>query len=92
MAKKSTDKAKTKTKAVTKAAAKPSAKAKSASSKPVNKPVKKAKQPDLTPVIVAKHEDVAAKAYQIWLAKGRPIGQDEQNWLEAEAAVAGKKK
>lgn len=98
MAKKSISKVKTKTKAVTKTAAKTGAKAKSkpASGKPANKPVKKStkktKKTDLTPVIVANYDDVAAKAYEIWLAKGRPIGQDEQNWLEAEAAVAGKKK
>lgn len=30
------------------------------------------------------HEKVAARAAEIWHRKGRPYGQDEQNWLEAE--------
>ena len=34
------------------------------------------------------HDDIARKAYEIWLAKGRPLGQDEQNWCEAEAELA----
>lgn len=33
------------------------------------------------------HNQIAAKAYEIWLAKGRPTGQDEQNWREAEALL-----
>ena len=100
MAKKSTSKktkeeskpaAKTKTASATKAKAKKQeAKPKVAASKATAKP-KKPVHTDLTPVITIKHNDVAAKAYEIWLAKGRPIGQDEQNWLEAEAALAKKK-
>lgn len=34
-------------------------------------------------------QDIAAKAYEIWVAKGRPVGQDAQNWAEAEAALRG---
>ncbi|MFA9476913.1 DUF2934 domain-containing protein [Phycisphaerales bacterium AB-hyl4] len=34
------------------------------------------------------HEQIAAKAYEIWESKGRPLGTDEQNWQEAEAALA----
>lgn len=92
---------KKKTKEVTKTASAAKAKSKKAETqaKPkaaaaVSKPkAPKAKKPvnsDLTPVIKIKHDDVAAKAYEIWLAKGRPIGQDEQNWLEAVDALAKK--
>ena len=30
------------------------------------------------------HDQIAARAYLIWEAKGRPQGQDEANWREAE--------
>ena len=30
------------------------------------------------------HDQVAQRAYEIWVAKGRPMGQDEQCWYEAE--------
>lgn len=33
------------------------------------------------------HDKVAARAAEIWHRKGRPHGQDEQNWLEAEAEL-----
>jgi hypothetical protein len=33
------------------------------------------------------HEMIARRAYEIWLAKGRPAGQEEQNWREAEAEL-----
>jgi hypothetical protein len=29
-------------------------------------------------------EDIALRAKAIWQAKGRPVGQDLQNWSEAE--------
>ncbi len=32
-------------------------------------------------------EQISTRAYEIWLSKGRPIGQDERNWLEAEAQL-----
>ena len=32
-------------------------------------------------------DTVAARAADIWHRKGRPHGQDEQNWLEAEAEL-----
>ncbi len=35
------------------------------------------------------HDQIAQKAYEIWLAKGCPNGLDEENWNEAEAALAG---
>lgn len=33
------------------------------------------------------HDQIARKAYEIWLAKGCPQGQDHVNWKEAEAAL-----
>ena len=38
-------------------------------------------QLDTTP---PRHDQIAKRAYEIWIAKGRPIGLDEQNWDEAE--------
>ncbi|TAJ31558.1 MAG: DUF2934 domain-containing protein [Nitrospirae bacterium] len=32
-------------------------------------------------------ERIANKAYELWEQRGRPEGQDMQNWLEAEAIV-----
>lgn len=34
------------------------------------------------------HDQIASRAREIWLAKGMPEGQDEQNWLEAERQLA----
>ncbi len=33
------------------------------------------------------HEQVSKRAHEIWLKKGCKPGQDEQNWLEAEAQL-----
>ncbi|MBN1509691.1 MAG: DUF2934 domain-containing protein [Sedimentisphaerales bacterium] len=33
------------------------------------------------------HEQISRRAHEIWLKKGRKSGQDEQNWLEAEAQL-----
>jgi hypothetical protein len=30
------------------------------------------------------HEQIAARAYEIWEAQGRPEGADRENWFEAE--------
>ena len=32
-------------------------------------------------------EKVAARAYEIWVRKGKPSGTEVQNWLEAEAEL-----
>lgn len=41
--------------------------------------------PQASPITVELHHDqVAQRAYAIWVAKGRPDGQDTQNWQEAE--------
>jgi hypothetical protein len=33
------------------------------------------------------HEQVALRAREIWMKRGCRPGQDEQNWLEAEAQL-----
>ena len=33
-------------------------------------------------------EQIAQRAYEIWLAKGQPAGMDNQNWQEAERELA----
>lgn len=33
------------------------------------------------------HEQIAKRAYEIWVAKGRPVGLDEENWRQAEAEL-----
>jgi hypothetical protein len=33
------------------------------------------------------HDKIAARAYEIWVRKGKPHGQDLQNWAEAEAEL-----
>lgn len=34
------------------------------------------------------HDLVARRAYEIWLAQGRPHGQDKEHWLAAEKELA----
>lgn len=45
-----------------------------------------------TPISAAPStEQISKRAYAIWLRKGRPLGQDAQNWLEAEAELKTKR-
>ncbi len=39
-----------------------------------------------TPVVqvTLNHEQIAQRAFAIWVAKGKPQGQDTQNWSDAE--------
>lgn len=37
------------------------------------------------------HDQIARRAYEIWLARGRPLGQEQQNWYEAEAELIQRK-
>lgn len=53
--------------------------ARSASSCPSD-PVVKAKKAQ----VVLTHEMIAKRAYEIWERKGRPVGQDLENWQQAE--------
>lgn len=42
-------------------------------------------QPPKTPrKSVVTKEMIAKRAYEIWVAKGRPVGQDLENWQQAE--------
>jgi hypothetical protein len=33
------------------------------------------------------HDQIAQRAHDIWLQRGRPDGEDKQNWYEAEAQL-----
>jgi hypothetical protein len=60
------------------------------SSKPASKPSKprgKTAARSSAPAVALTHEQIAARAYAVWLAKGQPQGQDEQNWRDAEAEL-----
>ena len=61
---------------------------------PVAKPVsatqqvlQSAGQRQTGPTATLTHEQIAKRAQQIWEKKGRPVGQDERNWLEAEVQL-----
>lgn len=36
------------------------------------------------PAASLSHDEIATRAFDIWVRKGRPYGQDDQNWREAE--------
>lgn len=64
----------------------PAAAAAPASAKPVaaKAPAAPAK-PEVQMVLT--HDQIARKAYEIWLAKGRPYGSEQANWYEAISAL-----
>lgn len=35
-------------------------------------------------------EQIAARAYELWEKAGRPEGQDEANWLQAERELSSR--
>jgi hypothetical protein len=37
------------------------------------------------------HEDIAARAYQIYLERGGINGNDQDDWLQAERELSGRK-
>ena len=39
------------------------------------------------PSVDLPHDKIEARAYEIWVRKGKPPGQDLQNWTEAEAEL-----
>ena len=53
-------------------------------SRPKGKPAKPSKTVSLAAPSI---EQISVRAYEIWLRKGRPIGRDQDNWLEAEAEL-----
>jgi hypothetical protein len=34
------------------------------------------------------HERIAARAYEIWQATGRPSGHDQEHWFQAERELS----
>ena len=32
-------------------------------------------------------EEIAARAYDLWIARGRPEGRDHENWVDAEGQL-----
>ena len=43
--------------------------------------------PAAVPSVHTPHDKIEARAYEIWVRKGKPHGQDLQNWAEAEAEL-----
>jgi hypothetical protein len=80
--------AKATTKARSKAVSKkPKAAAKSTKTATPSKAPKKAAKPKVVTTLT--HDQIAAKAYEVWVAKGRPDGQEQTNWREAERLLQG---
>ena len=78
-------KAKPVAKVAKKVAKKSTAKKKVATKKVAKKspPVAVTPAPQVAPTF----DEIAARAYDIWVRKGRPYGQDHANWKEAEAEL-----
>jgi hypothetical protein len=38
---------------------------------------------------MSSNNSIAKLAYQLWIARGRPHGSEEEDWLEAERQLAG---
>lgn len=38
----------------------------------------------IEPAGAPSHEQIARRAYEIWMGRGMPDGTDHENWLEAE--------
>ena len=60
--------------------------------KPTRKPVIETKAaavpaPAPKPARVPTHDEISARARTLWESKGRPAGQDNEIWLEAEAQL-----
>ena len=39
------------------------------------------------PALTGTKEQIAARAYELWMAAGRPNGRDKEHWLQAEREV-----
>jgi hypothetical protein len=37
------------------------------------------------------YEEIAARAYDLWVAQGRPEGRDHENWAEAERQLSAER-
>ncbi len=33
------------------------------------------------------HQDIAKRAYELWIGRGRPFGSPETDWFQAEAEL-----
>ena len=42
-------------------------------------------------VAPASYEEIAARAYDLWVAQGRPEGRDHENWTEAERQLSAER-
>ncbi len=58
---------------------------KAGDSKPKATKAPEKSQPEV--VMTVTHDQIAERAYEIWLRKGRPRGQDYNNWVEAEGEL-----
>jgi len=63
-------------------ASKPKRAVKSAST-PEQTPAPAQQEKKLEVVMTLTHDQIARRAYDIWVAKGRPVGQDDENWKQA---------
>ncbi len=50
-------------------------------------PAPTAKPHVAAPPLEIPHDKIVARAYEIWVRKGKPHGQDFKNWTEAEAEL-----
>jgi hypothetical protein len=57
------------------------------SKKKSREPKVSSKTKSARPATSPTHEQIAQRAQAIWHRRGRPAGQDEQNWHEAEAEL-----
>ncbi len=80
-----TTKAKPKKSASTKSGAR---KTTSAKSKTTSAKKSTARKPRVSKPVVVSHDDIALRAYQIWMEKGQPVGEDVINWQQAEAELS----
>lgn len=63
-----------------------------APARPVDRPGRQTAAPQAAPSALSgaekdagpAHERIAARAYQLWEAQGRPEGTDREHWFEAE--------
>lgn len=81
---------KTKPAATTKAKAQPRAATAGGAAKPARQPRTNGAGKSHA-AVTPSHADIARRAYDIWIANGRPFGQDEQNWRDAEEQLRAAK-
>ncbi len=60
---------------------------KPATNKPAAKSSGKTRSVGVNGSAAPSHDQIAQRAMEIWIAKGRPQGQDDDNWAEAVRAL-----